>query len=194
MTTEAAAVPKRQMSDDHKAKLAAGRARHYAEKAAKAGLSTTEEFGPAAPADVPKPGEADALRRELEAMRAENATLRKAAGKFTPEEIAKLPTEACYYEFLADKRTDRDEPIGEKISDPDDPRFEELIRLRRPIVGQVIVEKILRAVSGEEIRRTSDAHEGGACIGCKSPQQARDLMRTRLANPADFHIIRDGKK
>ncbi len=134
--------------------------------------------GPPSPAVPPGPT-VDELLAKIAAVEAEKEELRKRAGILTEEEIAALPTSECFYEFQADKKTDRDEPIGERLKSLDDPRWNELLTLRQSVVGQVIVENIVRAKSGEELRRIVRT-----CVAARSPGQARSMMEARAANPS----------
>jgi len=168
----APAKPRRTLSPEHLAKLKAGRDAKAAKKKA-----------PSANTNAPASAEVADLRAELAAAKAENERIRKAAGILTPDEIKALPTERVFYDFTADKKKEpHGEPVGEQIVDLDSPRWAELMGLRMAIVGQIVVQKIHRAKSGEIL-----SYEDVSCVQARSPQMARDMMRARLANPVAWY-------
>lgn len=174
MTPEAPSAKKRPpMTPEQKAKIAAGRAKWLAEKNAKKAAAES------APAPVSTPAALDVTKtKEYLAALDEIAALKKRLGGKTPEEIAALPTQECFFEFYAGKKTDRDEPIGETLSDPEDPRWDELKNYRGQITGQVVVRRLNRAASGEIVSR-----DDIQCISAKSAHQARDMIRAWKKSP-----------
>lgn len=124
---EAPATQKRKMSEEHKAKLAAGRKAARERKAEPAKDDVLAELA--------------RLRAELEAL------------KPSPEKIAQLPKAECYYEFVAEKRDAQGNRIGEVIRTVDDPRWESLRRYDRPISGSLIVNALTYDARGEVIDR-----------------------------------------
>ena len=87
LAQEAPVKPKRKMSAEHKAKLLAGRAKWAAEK----------DKPPVAATPAP-----DATLAEIERLKAELAAVKSATGYLTPEQVAELPMERVFYEFVAD--------------------------------------------------------------------------------------------
>lgn len=188
MTTSAPEAPvtkpKRTMSAEHKAKLAAGRAKWNASKQAAAVAKDPEAVtvhsasAPVAEAKTAASKATVAALAEVQRLTQELEAIKLRTGYLTPEEVAALPMEECYYEFSADKKTDRDEPIGERITTLDDPRWGELLKLRQMVVGHVIVEKYTRAKSGEILSRATPI-----CVPARSPGQAKSMMEARAKNP-----------
>ncbi len=174
----------------HLAKMKAGREAAAAKKAAKAAKVAASDtpapsdkqvavLGAAVVGPQPGPVTDAVILAELQQLRDDNARMKKQLGGYTPEEIAALPTEDVFYDFVADQRTERDEPIGEKIRDLKDPRWAELIKMKMSIRGSVVVMTINRAKTGEETGRTERN-----CIPARTPQMALSMMQARATNPS----------
>lgn len=71
----------------------------------------------------------------------------------------------CYYAFT---RVAKEPP--EKIHTPDDPRWDELAKMKRNVFGNFIVNKLTRAKSGEVLSREEET-----CLN-RGPQPAREMM------------------
>lgn len=187
----AATKPKRVLTPEHLAALQKGRDRANAAKSGAAKVHSASPRVSVAKPDLPPRtpsfdavlttvdlAAVDALRAELARLKDENAAIKKAAGILSPSEIAQLPLTERYYEFLADKKSERDEPIGERIDSLDAPRWAELFALRHPVVGHVVVMDLVRARSGEILERRESK-----CVPTRTPQRAHDMMKAYDSNP-----------
>lgn len=167
-----AAKPKRTLSPEHIAKMQAGRKKKTSDDTVNSASAKITEPSKTTVSDSELAAELARVKAELEAVKA-------ATGFLDPAQVAALPMSECFYEFLADKQTERGEPLGEKIASLDDPRWESLVKLKQQVVGQVIVRSLTRAKSGEIL-----SHEDRQCIPARTPQHARSMMEARAKNPS----------
>lgn len=164
MSTDTAApsVPvkaKRTMSEEHKRKLAEGRARAAAEKKIKDALNAPSSGSGEGegiqhvidgPTSFALSDPRDAVIAELKAK--VDALL---AGKMPAADIAALPTQECIFEY---RLTGTDEngnriPTGHSIRSLDDPKWDELAKTSVPLFGSIVVHDLIRNERGEIIER-----------------------------------------
>ena len=153
------------MSDEHKRKLAEGRERHYAALQARKAAETTD-------ASDAEQTERATLEKRIAELETKNEELRKRAGLLTDDELAALPKGELFFEYRTGQADSRGIAIGGRIDDPDDPRWQQISDLRRPVYGSLIENEFVRAKSGEVLERIQ---RSGMQI--KNPSIAREAMR-----------------
>ncbi len=113
---------------------------------------------PTPPSNPPSrdPGAAElaALRAELAAKEAALAEKTELLRKLQePIDTTVLPQEECYFEFIADRRGDMGEIVGEVIHSHTDSRFDEIERRGIQTVGSIVVNKLIYDARGEVVAR-----------------------------------------
>lgn len=161
------------MTPEHKARMAAGRARAKAEREKIDAHIETQ----AASADVA------AAHAEIERLRAE---LARRPALPTVEDVAKLPRFECFFEFVR-SATPEGAPIAERMDSSDDPRWDELKDGPQNVFPSLITNRLVRNEDKASVE-FGKVIERRQVLGrqTKNAHTAREMMRAFEKNRGAF--------